>query len=197
MAEKLSRVPSWAVAVIGASLVVIATAIGSIWYAKVSAEWAKLASEALSIRAKAVAFGRAIFKATKGAGRRVCSLRWRSRNTTRKARELRSLLTTGGQFIFVAHSWRCGPPLTGGHLRRLTEASAILQRSSSQSKKRPAVWQQPRIVSSDHPRSSRSRMRRGYSRTRGILNAAASGSLTPGSTVQDQLWLGCLAARSR
>ena len=41
------------------------------------------------------------------------------------------------------------------------------------------------------------RMNRGYSRTRGILNAAASGSLTAGSTVQDQLRLGSLAARSR
>ena len=35
-----------------------------------------------------------------------------------------------------------------------TEASAT-PHSSSQSKKRSAVWQQPRIVSSDHPRSSR------------------------------------------
>lgn len=53
MKSTLSRIPSWAVAVVGAGLVVVATAIGATWYQKVSSERARLASEASSLRADA------------------------------------------------------------------------------------------------------------------------------------------------
>lgn len=53
MTWKLSRVPSWAVAIAGAALVFLATAIGGIGYEKTSSERAKVASEASSLHARA------------------------------------------------------------------------------------------------------------------------------------------------
>lgn len=53
MKSKFSRIPSWAVAFAGAALVLLATAVGAIWYQTNSSERAKLALEASSLHADA------------------------------------------------------------------------------------------------------------------------------------------------
>ena len=53
MTSNLSRIPSSSVAVAGAAVVLVATAIGAIWYQQTTSERARVSAEASSLHARA------------------------------------------------------------------------------------------------------------------------------------------------